>query len=167
MKLKKIVMKNFRQFYGDQEIEISDDPQKNITIVHAENGVGKTTLLNAIFWAMYGQTTAKFEQRDRIINFEAEKEGTKTARVDVFFDHDDNEYRVQRHFTAGSNGQGEHTLNAFKIVEGRNEALPAPESFVRSVIPEDMAKYFFFDGEHAETFASENNNRDVNNINLG
>ena len=94
MKLKKIVMKNFRQFYGDQEIEISDDPQKNITIVHAENGVGKTTLLNAIFWAMYGQTTAKFEQRDRIINFEAEKEGTKTARVDVFFDHDDNEYRV-------------------------------------------------------------------------
>lgn len=39
--------------------------------------------------------------------------------------------------------------------------LDAPETFVNSVVPRAMAKYFFFDGEHAETFSSETNSRAV------
>ena len=45
MLIKKIVLTNFRQFYGDQTIHFSTNEDKNVTLIHAENGVGKTALL--------------------------------------------------------------------------------------------------------------------------
>ena len=40
MFLKKITLTNFRQFYGTQELLIAGDLEKNVTLIHAENGVG-------------------------------------------------------------------------------------------------------------------------------
>ncbi len=48
MLLLKLEINNFRQFFGRQTINFSTDPVKNITLIHAENGVGKTAFLNAI-----------------------------------------------------------------------------------------------------------------------
>lgn len=48
MEIKSVRLRDFRQFYGDQTIVFATDPNRNVTLVHAENGVGKTTLLNAI-----------------------------------------------------------------------------------------------------------------------
>jgi DNA sulfur modification protein DndD len=50
MKIKKIELQNFRQFYGEQSLLLSTNVTKNVTLVHAENTVGKTTLLNAVLW---------------------------------------------------------------------------------------------------------------------
>ena len=47
MILEKMILENFRVFEGTQEIVFSNDPIKNVTIIHAENGFGKTTLLKA------------------------------------------------------------------------------------------------------------------------
>lgn len=157
MKLDCITLQNFRQFYDDQTIEFSDDPERNVTLIHAENGVGKTTLLNAILWAFYGVTTERFEQRDKIINFEAAREGRNTSSVSVNFDLKGEHYAVQRHFVANS-GKPELRLKAFRIDDGVHKDIPAPETFINSVLPREMARYFFFDGEHAEAFAAENNN---------
>ena len=55
MLVKKIVLKNFRQ-YIDTTIEFSTDPVKNITIVKGDNGTGKTTLAQAFQWVLYGKT---------------------------------------------------------------------------------------------------------------
>ena len=71
MKLLQISLHHFRQFYGKHEFEFATSPERNVTLFHAENGVGKTTLLNAVLWAFYGETTKKFEQRQKIVNFEA------------------------------------------------------------------------------------------------
>ena len=47
------MIKDFRPYYQLQEIsfEISE---KNITLIKAENGTGKTTLLEALKWCFYG-----------------------------------------------------------------------------------------------------------------
>ena len=55
MKLRSLSLGNFRQFYGEQEITFSDDEKQNVTIVHGENGSGKTALLNAFKWCLYGE----------------------------------------------------------------------------------------------------------------
>ena len=55
MKLISLRVKDFRRFYGDQEIKFSSDPKKTFTIIHAENGTGKSNLLNAINWCLYGE----------------------------------------------------------------------------------------------------------------
>ena len=47
MILERLIVENFRQFRGRQEIVFADNRSRNVTLVHAENGFGKTTLLNA------------------------------------------------------------------------------------------------------------------------
>ena len=161
MKLSKIRLKHFRQFYGDQEIEFADGDDRNVTIIHAENGVGKTTLLNAVLWAMYGETTNKFEQKELIVNFAALKEGQTVAMVEVYFEHNGSEHMVQRSFNS-SKPRDKQTVRAWTIEDGNFVDLPSPMAFINTVIPQSIAKYFFFDGEHAETFAAEKNNKEVN-----
>ncbi len=86
MKINKILLENFRQFYGKQELVLAADDTRNVTLIHAENGFGKTTILNAILWAFYNKTTPKFEQPEKILNFAAEAEGEKFASVSVEFE---------------------------------------------------------------------------------
>ena len=53
MIIKAIRLEDFRQFKGKQNIDISTDEHKNVTLIHAENSVGKTTILNAILWCFF------------------------------------------------------------------------------------------------------------------
>ena len=155
MLLKKIVLTNFRQFYGTQELEIAGDSDKNVTLIHAENGVGKTTVLNAILWCFYKETTPRFEQPDKIANQQAISEGNYTFKVEVLFENENEEYLVTRECDE-RNGE-DLPLKAFVVNNGNYKPLSNPAAFVDSVIPREMAKYFFFDGEYAETFSSQKN----------
>ncbi len=48
MKLTSIKMCNFRQFYGKTpEILLAGGKERNTTVIHGNNGAGKTGLLNA------------------------------------------------------------------------------------------------------------------------
>ena len=78
MKLEKLTLENFRQFYGHQEIIFSGYNDRNVTVIHAENGFGKTTLLNAFLWVLHGSKflTGDFEQKDRLINEKAVRDST-------------------------------------------------------------------------------------------
>ena len=81
----RIEFNNFRCFYGKQELDLTWDDTGNVTPIHAQNGVGKTNLLNATLWTFYNYTTGKFEQKDKIINAEAEDEGKTSASVQIEF----------------------------------------------------------------------------------
>ena len=67
MLLEKITICDWRCFYGEQLIEFASKTDKNVTLIHAENGVGKTSLLNALLWCFYKKTTARFEKPDDIL----------------------------------------------------------------------------------------------------
>jgi len=159
MNLKKIRLNNFRQFYGDQVIEVAPPGEHNVTLIHAENGVGKTTLLNAVLWTFFGNTTKKFEQKEMVVNFEAWKEDRKTASVEITFEHEDNEYLAVRKHSVTEGGRNRIKFQVMRIEKNGvlSSPLPNPEAFINTVIPNAMAPYFFFDGEQAETFSSETN----------
>lgn len=154
MFLKKIILKNFRQFYGEQEIVFSVDRKKNVTLIHAENGVGKTTLLNALLWCFYKDLTARFENPDKIVSNQAVEEDDFEASVEISFEHDGNDYLVSRKINEKFS---EEQFDAFLIKKGNYEKLSNPTVFVESVVPKEMSRYFFFDGEYAETFSSKKN----------
>ena len=50
----KIEFKNYRQ-YGTGTIHFSTPGEYNLSVLIAKNGTGKTTLLNAITWCLYGK----------------------------------------------------------------------------------------------------------------
>lgn len=158
MFLEKIILKNFRQFYGEQEIVFSCDTEQNVTLIHAENGVGKTTLLNALLWCFYKDLTARFENPEQIVSNQAKDEGIFEAGVEVFFEHENQKYVVIRSIDEKYLNE---TFDAFLINNGNYERLQSPNVFVESVIPREMSRYFFFDGEYAETFSSKKNKSEV------
>lgn len=158
MKINKIQLENFRQFYGPQEIVLSTDSKKNVTLIHAENGFGKTTILNAVLWTFFNETTTKFEQPDKIVNFEAEKEGITIASVAIEIEFNDEVFLVNRRFDSKIERADKTSFNAFKIEKsGSLSPLSVPRTFIDSVMPPEMSTYFFFDGESAESFSSATN----------
>lgn len=158
MWLEQITLKDFRCFYGESSIEFSTDSEKNVTVIHAENGVGKTTLLNAILWCFYGDTTAKFEKRDDLVNYDARAEGRNRAFVEVLFEHNDARYRARRY----TNGGGEErNFTILRLTDGHHQRLPNPDAFINTVLPRGMAGHFLFDGEHAEVFLGADNRASI------
>jgi DNA sulfur modification protein DndD len=158
MWLSRISLKDFRCFHGEHSIEFSQDPKRNVTLIHAENGVGKTTLLNALLWCFYGQTTERFEKRDDLVNYDAKAAGAQHAFVEVLFEHNGSRYRARR-FTKGGGVEREFTI--MRIDSGSHVTLPNADAFINTVIPKSMAGHFLFDGEHAEFFLGEDNRRAV------
>lgn len=143
MKFRKIKLKNFRQFYGEQEIEFSINNQKNVTLIHAENGTGKTAFLNAILWCFFEITTSNFKDPKTLLNKVAKSEGKKSYGVFIEFEDDSGAiFDAHRSFSNSGN-----SFRVFEIIEGAHRQVDNPNSFINSVIPKDMAKYFFFQGE--------------------
>lgn len=158
MWLLQITLKDFRCFYGEHSIDFSQDPERNVTLIHAENGVGKTTLLNALLWCFYGQTTDRFEKRDDLVNYDAKAAGAQHAFVEVLFEHNGSRYRARR-YTGG--GGDDRAFTVMRIDGGSHITLTTADAFINTVIPKSMAGHFLFDGEHAEVFLGEDNRRSV------
>src|ERR1035437_780858 len=55
IQLRRAQFKNFR-LLRDVEIEFSTDAAKPLTVVRAENDTGKTTLLHALRWCLFGDS---------------------------------------------------------------------------------------------------------------
>jgi len=88
MKLKSLKLENFRQ-HEDSFIEFSD----GITIINGANGSGKSTILEAITWAIYGIEAARGNKDT--IKFNKAKPRAK-VRVELVFGLDDEVFRIER-----------------------------------------------------------------------
>jgi len=86
----RLELENFRQYFGSHIINFSTDSSKHLTVVHAENSVGKTTMLNAMKWCLYGVTP---EFKDTV-NLVCDKSDKNTCRVRLNFNYGDIEYTL-------------------------------------------------------------------------
>ena len=64
MKLIQLTMMDYRQFLGEQTLDFAQDGEANVTVIHGFNGSGKTALLNAFVWCLYGQRLPISKQRE-------------------------------------------------------------------------------------------------------
>jgi len=162
MRLKSIKLFNFRQFYGKTpEIQLSGGA-KNTTIIHGNNGAGKTTILNAFTWVLYEQFTAAFANSKFLINKRALQEAIAGKSIEYFvdlsFEHDYKSYQLKRrrYVTKKSDqeviDEGESQL--FMLVAGDDGCwqppLEHPEEIIGRILPASLHQYFFFDGERID-----------------
>ena len=101
MKIYYIKMKNYRQ-YRDATVEFSTDLQKKVTIIQGNNGTGKSNLLNAITWCLYGEER-HIREEDRGLPFVNEKVyhtlpvgHIATVEVELALGREEIEYRINR-----------------------------------------------------------------------
>jgi DNA sulfur modification protein DndD len=157
MLIQKVVLNNFRQFYGEQTLRFSTHEHKNVTLIHAENGVGKTALLNAILWCFFKTTTSNFKDPSKLLNNAAKAEDTNSYKVEIEFEEDGKIYSVQRSYSPIT----KEKFRVFIIDNGNFKEVSNPDSFINSIIPKDMASYFFFQGEGVGSFTSKHGGNEI------
>jgi DNA sulfur modification protein DndD len=157
-------LKDFRQYRGEQALRFSTSDDRNVTVIYGANGAGKTALLNAFTWALYGEHTPAFEEHEDLINHTAWAEAapgeTVEARVTLVFEDRGQTYTVERTDTARKGANGERipldpeVSLRFVDDSGRSHVRDNPEKAIRQILPDRLHSFFFFDGEQIEKLAS-------------
>ena len=162
MLIKTLRMQNFRQFKGTTEINFSCDANKNVTVILGDNTFGKTTLLQAFNWCLYG--TVNFPNNDkRLLNYELSVQmhngEQETVEVEITLLHDNAEYiitRTQRYNCGGGKVSGE-AVPSIVVSCKQKDGQTKPIDFIRikeainGILPEGLSTYFFFDTERIST----------------
>jgi DNA sulfur modification protein DndD len=161
MRLRSIQLTNFRQFYGKTpKVEFAYGT-KNVTVIHGMNGAGKTALLNAFTWVLYGSFSKGFRNPERLINNRAIGEspvGKKVeCSVELAFDHGGFSYVLRKSMDAviaQTNDYPQVRSKEYSLLyqDGDNQWKSAPDvdSTIGRILPSDLHSYFFFDGERVE-----------------
>lgn len=161
MRIDSIQLKNFRQFYGiTPKIELAHG-DKNVTVIHGMNGAGKTALLNAFTWILYGTFSKGFRNTDRLINkraiAEAQKGETIECSGELTFEHGGRNYRIKKVIDAVIPGdpaklieRDKETILQYQDEDGQWAEVADVEASIGRILPRDLHSYFFFDGERVE-----------------
>ncbi len=166
MKILSLALNNFRQFYGQQEAEFaSGDTEQNITVFHGYNGAGKTALLNAFVWCLYG-AAPDLENADRLENERAVGEAPVGSEIRVSvclrFEVHGETWRVERSRTSVKTGTGTiqrkaDTLGLQRVRTNGELDDINPESSrqtrIEQILPKTLYPFFFFNGERVERLA--------------
>ena len=95
MKPTKLIMSAFGPYAGAvPPIDFTDFEDKGLFLISGDTGAGKTTIFDAICFALYGETSGKFRDTKNLRS-EYANESTETF-VDFYFTHQGREYHVWR-----------------------------------------------------------------------
>lgn len=161
MRIDSIQLTNFRQFYGGTpKIEFAHGTQ-NVTVIHGMNGAGKTALLNAFTWILYGTFSKGFRNTDQLINKRAVAETPTGQKVEcsgeLNFEHAGRKYRYKKVLDGVVTDKNIYpTVREKEILlqyldsDGQWKTESDFESTIGKILPRDLHSYFFFDGERVE-----------------
>lgn len=161
MVIKELKLHNFGVYAGDNSFEFTSD--KPIVLIGGMNGRGKTTFLEAILLALYGQNSfayheSKFRSYGQYLkSYINIADGTNEAGVELYFSLDDSEnekYRINR--TWNGNAQRiKEDIAVFKNEEWNSFLTENWAMFIENLLPSRLSNFFFFDGEKIAELAVE------------
>ena len=101
MKIHWITLKNYRGFKGIQTLNFNIDAKKDVNIILGTTGAGKTTILDAIHWCLYGHEPDSFKDDEGVAptitrSELGERKGRSEAYVEVAFGNNSPEYYFKR-----------------------------------------------------------------------
>lgn len=165
MLLKSLLIKDFRQFKGRQQISFATDNDRNVTIIMGDNGTGKTSLAQVFTWCLYGETSfddkillCKATSASMLTNTE------ETVRAELTLEHNGTEYTIisEQKYRKDSSGtiraSGQRSFDiAFKKPDGTRDYVKQLDTEIRmkEILPKELSKYFFFDGERIGNMSKE------------
>lgn len=164
MYLDSIEITNFRPFYGTQKIDFGFNDLENLTIILADNGSGKTSLVNALTWCLYGEELHDVRNKSEpLYNLRAAKElesnenSIKEVKVEVkirFYSFEDEKkkyFSIYRSlsFQKWGNGKWGDAFADHLIVDETDKDIledGVAQNAINNKIPKEMFQYFFFNG---------------------
>lgn len=160
MILKQLYLKNYRTYRGPEIIDFATGEQ-NITIIKGNNEVGKTTIMNAITWCLYGREYYKDEGNEPIFSkstaYDLEIGGEDL--VEVMLVMEDPKGKIVRFirkllFYKNDVGECKEDSTDFEILVD-DMPVSFQSTYIRKHLPSNIKEYFLFDGEQLESYFTE------------
>lgn len=162
MIFRNITLNNFRQFKGENTINFSSG--KSITLIIGDNGVGKTTFLQAFRYCFYGesQNYLKLPNSEVLLNnqiiYELKELDKATLFVTVEFSHQGKNYIAKRSKEYERRNATMRPLNkgSFQLWESTEYSGMRPlneehsKEAIHRMLPPGLAHIYMFDGERME-----------------
>lgn len=167
MKIKKMVIENFRCFKDRQTIEFDIDGK--ITLIYGLSGAGKTTLLQFISWVLYEEFSSTQNDDKPLYNQHLDEleSGTEfLVKGKICFIHNGIDYEIERIYTYKKKllisvllDKEVHLM--YKKDNGSWDEYEGDISKkINEIVPMALSKYFFFHGEKSLDLDS-NSNKDL------
>lgn len=164
-----IKISNYRQYKGTQILDFTIDNTKNVSIILGKNGAGKSNLLNAITWCLYGIEIHKSNDKHDssgmpLINTAALKSLNPnqniSAEVEIHLNTDSGPWIIRRTLDGGKTGLGEPYVNeasqltVVHPVYGQDKIDTGDDTqiLINNLLPEALKNFFFIDGEQLREF---------------
>lgn len=146
LQLSSLEVVNFGPFKGKQTVAFN--PKPGVSIFYGDNMRGKTSLLNAIRFALFGKVLGR-GQRDvafeNLMNLEARAAGERHFEVSLELSHARGAYRLTR---TGKPGPGGDYVTGLYLERGGQPLSPEQALHeIEQILPKDIARFFLFDGE--------------------
>lgn len=164
MLLQSIKLVNFRQFRNESIDFAGGADGKNVTIIIGENGTGKTTFAQAFFWCLYGETEFSDKSMlNKMVATEMRPGQDVKVQVELKLHHGEVDYTLIREQTYRKDNanriKADNTVFdiATKDASGNTSYVKKSmcESEVKSILPKELSRYFFFDGERIEKMSKD------------
>jgi DNA sulfur modification protein DndD len=176
MDLDYITMKNFRQ-YLDTRIDFARTSPKNFTVIEGVNGAGKTNLMNAITWCLFGEEYhigTKYAGLPMVNTtaLEGTCDSTIEVKVEIQFIEKNNDKLVVIRLAHFKKKEDDSTLKVpfahfLSVMQqiGREWIGPnyddEAQEIIDNRIPPSIEEYFFFDGERMDEYFKENTGKEI------
>lgn len=168
MIIRSLQLRNFGIYGGDYAFDLSPETgarfQRPIVLFRGQNGVGKTTLVEAIRLCLHGKLALgnRTTQRDyetyleRRLHRDGAGKTSVSAYIQLEFDHvflgKQHRYRVMRSWSSRRK-RLMIDINVWVDDEPSQETADEKEYLLRELVPAGVAELFFFDGEKITTLS--------------
>lgn len=168
MIIRKLIMHNFGVYASTNIMDFSG--KKPVVLIGGMNGRGKTTFLEAVLLSLYGSGSFAYKEDKKyatygqyLKSFVNLSDGTKECYVEIEFaiDKKGNEiYQVRREWDAKGLRVKEN-VSVKKNGEYNSFLTENWSMFIENILPSELSKFFFFDGEKIAELAVENTNEQM------
>ena len=155
MRIHTLTATNFMPYKGEIELVFPQDEQRNVMIVFGDNMRGKTSILNAIRWAFYGEAVGRHSRPiplQEIVNKDAVLADNWRVEVRVQFDANGYVYDLRRvaerrPLVAAPARPEDFTLSLYLTRDGVAVSGDQVEAEIGLIAPKQISRFFLFDGE--------------------
>jgi len=159
MIFRELIVFNWIPYLGNQTIHFNDsDELMNITMIRGQNKGGKSAIIRAIKWALYGDTGDVNEYKNPLdlLNRDAKNNGNFQFSVSFILENNGKRIKITRTMkpTDGiSTPKNSDFVSTFTIQEdGEWIYGDALDKYIKEILPSDISDFFLFDGEMLQQY---------------
>ena len=182
MHIQTLELKNFGSYRGTHKFDFSTTTGRMGYAIFGEIGRGKTTLINSLIWALYGDVETSVELEGRIytkkrpiidstqsqndfskkwnlplLNFTAYEEKDYTMSVSLKFEHKGSIFHLLREANSRTpmpRKNSDIAVQPHLSIDGRTVSAQLIQPEIEEIIPQKISKFFFVEVDSIKSYSA-------------